>query len=209
MTILARARIVKGAYPDTTEPPATRRVELGRRVPREALEAKEEAAGIVADAHAKAEAIVAEARARAEAVANESAKEAREREIARLAAEHLALRVTEERRAERELERTKAVAVLLAERIVGEALRVEPERIAAIAAEALRETRGARQVRIEASPDDAAALASLLGEGVAEITAAPALARGSLVVHTELGRVDARLEPQLQRLAEALREALT
>jgi flagellar biosynthesis/type III secretory pathway protein FliH len=28
------------------------------------------------------------------------------------------------------------------------------------------------------------------------------------VIHTDLGRVDARLEPQLTRLATALREAL-
>ena len=66
-------------------------------------------------------------------------------------------------------------------------------------------------MRIEACPDDVAALGELLaslGEGVATIEPSAELSRGSLVVHTELGRVDARLTPQLSRLAEALREVL-
>jgi flagellar biosynthesis/type III secretory pathway protein FliH len=121
------------------------------------------------------------------------------------------VRAGAERRAERELDRTIELAVLQAERHVGEAIAVEPARVTAIAAGALRETRGARQLRIEACPGDVAALNDLLaalGEGVASIEENSELSRGSLVVHTELGRVDARLTPQLSRLAEALREVL-
>lgn len=205
---LRRARVIKGALPATGEAapattltsPATRGEELGRRVPRATLDARDDAARILA-----------EARAEATRIGEEAARAAREREIARVAAEVLVLRRTEEERAERELDRTVQLAVLLAERLVGEALRVEPERIAALAAEALRETRGARRVRVEASAEDVATLEGLvaeLGLDVAEVAPSAELGRGSLVVHTELGRVDARLAPQLARLAEALREAL-
>ena len=65
-------------------------------------------------------------------------------------------------------------------------------------------------MRVDASPDDVDALGEALGAigQSADVQADPTLPRGSLVVHTDLGRIDARLEPQLTRLAQALREAL-
>ena len=91
----------------------------------------------------------------------------------------------------------------------GHVERMRP-RIAELAASAIHEARGARRVRIDASPEDVAALAEALGAvgQNADVQPDPTLERGSLVVHTDLGRVDARLRPQLTRLAEALREAL-
>lgn len=186
-------------------------VDVARRVPRVVVDAHEVAARLVADARAKADAIVADATRNANAIAEQVAHETREKEIARIAAEVIAVRAGAERRAERELDRTIELAVLLAERLVGEAIAVEPTRIGTLALHALEETRGARQMRIEASAGDVAALEQVLatlGEGVATIEVSPELARGSLVVHTELGRVDARLAPQLSRLAAALREVL-
>jgi type III secretion protein L len=190
---------------------ASTRTETARRIPRVVVDAHLIAGNLVADAQAKAAAIVAEATANATAIAEQVARETREKEIARVAAEVIAVRAGAERRAEKELDRTIELAVLLAERLVGEAIAVEPARIAALATGALKETRGARQMRIEAAAGDVAALEEVLatlGEGVATIEVSPELARGSLVVHTELGRVDARLAPQLGRLAEALREVL-
>ena len=43
---------------------------------------------------------------------------------------------------------------------------------------------------------------------MARLIAEPSLPRGSLVVHTDLGTIDAQLRPQLDRLAKALREAM-
>jgi flagellar biosynthesis/type III secretory pathway protein FliH len=40
------------------------------------------------------------------------------------------------------------------------------------------------------------------------VNADATLTRGSLVVHTDLGTIDAQLRPQLDRLAKALREAM-
>ena len=66
-------------------------------------------------------------------------------------------------------------------------------------------------MRIEAHVDDVAALETMLaslGDGIFSIEPSSELTRGSLFIHTELGGVDARLAPQLARLAEALRDAL-
>ncbi len=200
-----RARVIKA--PAVVDAPTRASGEarlLARRIPADVMDARAEAARIVAKAREEATALAMRA-------AEDAAREAREREIAKVAAEVLAVRTAEERRAEREIDRTIELAVLLAERLVGEAIRVEPERIAALATDALRETRGARRVRVEASPEDAPALVRVLAEAgvtTADVAANAELARGSLVVHTELGRVDARLQPQLARLAEALREAM-
>lgn len=200
---LERARVIKGAFPDakaseTVAPPAR-----ARRIAGEVIEARAEAARIIAAAQKEAATVVASAAATA-------ANEAREQEIARLAASFLALRDEEARRPERELDRIVELAVVLAERLVGEALRVEPSRIAELAASAIHEARGALRVRIDASPEDVDALVRALGDigQSADIQPDPALQRGSLIVHTNLGRVDARLAPQLARLAAALREAL-
>lgn len=213
---IERARVIKASTPSMPVSAGTgvtvvQHGPLATRLPRVVVDAHEQATRIVAEARAKAEAIVSEATATAGATAQKAASEARETELARLAAEVIVVRAGAERRAERELDRTIELAVLLAERLVGEALAVEPARIAALAEGALRETRGARQMRIEACAADIDALRELLsalGEGVASIEANDELGRGSLVVHTELGRVDARLTPQLSRLAEALREVL-
>lgn len=215
MTI-ERARIIKGAFPADAPPRAddgARPREVGRaavaaadrarRIAREVIDARAEAERIVAEAHARAAAIASEA-------AEKAAAEAREREVARLAAGFLELREAESRRLERDLDRIVELAVVLAERLVGEAIRVEPARVAELAAAAIQEARGARRVRIDACPEDVAALEEVLGSigQSAEIHPDPTLGRGSLVVHTDLGRVDARLKPQLERLAVALREAL-
>jgi flagellar assembly protein FliH/type III secretion protein L len=180
-------------------------------VPAKVVDAHEEAARIVAEARAHAEGMLAEAKGSVAAVVATAARDAREETIASVTAELLAERLREEERIEQRLDRTIDLAVLLAERLVGEALAVDPARITALAQGALVEARGARRVRIEACPDDLPALEAMLaslGAGVATVEASAELARGSLVVHTELGRVDARLAPQLARLAPALREAL-
>jgi flagellar biosynthesis/type III secretory pathway protein FliH len=196
---LARARIIKAAFADTnaTTRPApsggvASSMPMGRRVAREII-----------DAHADAERIREAARA-------DAARDAREEEVARLAAQFLALRHADEQRAERDLDRAVELAKILAERLVGEGLKLEPERIAGLAANALAETRGARNVQIAANPEDVAPLREALaavGHG-ATVNADASLARGSLVVHTDLGTIDAQLRPQLDRLAKALREAM-
>lgn len=194
---LARARVLRGqALPPAPAPGP-------RRIPDVLVEARAEAGRIVADARAEA------ARAVAGAV-EEATRAAREEEVARLAASWLALRQREEASAALQQDRLVALATALAERLLGESLRIDPVRIAELAVTAMQEARGARTVRIDAAPEDVASLRealAALGE-TARVEEDPALGRGSLVVHTDLGKIDARIEPQLARLASALREAL-
>lgn len=198
MSIVGRARIVRGEGA-----PTTRRIAIpqkrGGRVLREELEARERAGELVAQAKREAAGVAAKA-----------AEEARQAEIAKLAAQFLALRKEDESRAERDLDRAVELAVVLAERLVGAAIQRDPALLVPLAKQALAEARGARKRRIEAHPTDAAELAKNLEnlgpDLVIEENAQ--LARGALVVHTDLGTLDARLTPQLQRLATALREVL-
>ncbi len=213
---LAHARIIKAA--ELAEPPSDAPTAIAfdeneappallRRVAAVAREASAQADRILAEANAAAATIIAEARAQATAVAENAAQEAESRAVAQVIAEHVHLRISEERRAERNREHTITLAAILAERIVGEALTLEPARIGRLAESALSEARGARRVRIEACPDDVPELQSILadlGETVPSVEANRDLTRGSLVVHTELGRIDARLGAQLARLVVAL-----
>jgi flagellar biosynthesis/type III secretory pathway protein FliH len=209
MTI-PRARIIKSDDAASarirTAPSPAATLARARRIPAEIVDARAEAARIVADAQAAAAAV-------AQSAALAAAEEARQAETARLAAAFLVLRDESARRAERDTARLVELAAVLAERLIGEALRLDPSRIAQLAAVALEEARGAERVRIDACPEDTEALESALaplgGKHAIEVNADASLARGSLVVHTDVGRLDARLTPQLTRLAAALREALS
>jgi flagellar biosynthesis/type III secretory pathway protein FliH len=210
---LARARVLANALPLTESDEAALRAKargaarpsgnlpIGRRVAKDELAAREEAARIVAAA-----------RAEASRLASAASQEAREAETARLAAAFLSLRRAEEQRAERDLDRVIEIATLLAERLVGESIRLDPTVIAHLAANALTETRGGRRVRIDASPEDVEPLRDALAAAsfaiVTDVRADAGLARGSLVIHTDLGDIDARLRPQLERLVAAVREAM-
>jgi flagellar biosynthesis/type III secretory pathway protein FliH len=208
MTIAARGRIVR-APESGTGVPATPRIDIGhtgRRIAREELDARARAKAIVQDAEARAKEVLVDAVERA-------TMDARAAEQAKVAAQYLVLRAADEQRAERDLDRAVELAALLAERMLGAALEQDPSLVAMLARQALAEARGARRARIEAHPGDAGILASSfaslgLPAGGVEIVPNEALSRGSLVLHTDLGTLDARLTPQLERLASALRDAL-
>jgi flagellar biosynthesis/type III secretory pathway protein FliH len=130
--------------------------------------------------------------------------------MANIAAAYLLLKRREDQMLETSLDRTTELAVALAERLIGGALELTPEIIAAMASRALSDAKGAKKARIEANPIDVDALREhtvSLGESIV-IEPNAGLARGSLVLHTDLGTIDARLTPQLERLARALRDAL-
>lgn len=173
------------------------------RLARELVEAKCEAEQHLAEAIARAEQLAKEASAHASAEARASVE-------AEVAARWLALRHAEAQLVAQSSARIVELAVLLAERLLGEALRLQPERIGELAAVVLEQARGARCVRIDVSPDDVEGLRQALEPVLPSVTlhVEPSLGRGSLVVHTDLGRLDAQLRPQLERLAEALREVL-
>jgi flagellar biosynthesis/type III secretory pathway protein FliH len=187
---VTRGRVIRGedlgaakAVPSASPPTRRRAV-----VPREELEARAAATAIIEAAKAEAAAILDRARAEVADVAAKARREAQSEEHAKLSA-------------------------VLTERLIGHALSTDPTTVVHLARTTLAEARGARRATILAHPGDAEVLGrhiSSVGmpEGTVDIVSDETLPRGSLVVQTELGTVDARLRPQLERLAAALREAL-
>jgi len=174
------------------------------------VEAAARAAAIVAEAEAEAARIREAAVAQAAREAAEAAEAARAVALAELAGRQLALRLREERQDEAALERTVAVARALAERLLGEALTLEPARVCALAREALREASGARRAVVVACPADAAVLAGALeridGSGRAvQVAEDPTLTPGSLRIRTDLGELDASIGAELDGLVRHLR----
>jgi flagellar biosynthesis/type III secretory pathway protein FliH len=181
-------------------------------VPRSVVVAHDEARAILEAANAEAARILAGAQAERDRDREIERTALRAESDARLAAGLLALREEDERRAERDLERLASTAVVLAERLLGQALAADPDKIVPMARAALREARGARRLVFEANPLDASALQTelhALGLQADAVSVEPhdELARGDLVLRTDLGTLDARLKPQLQRLADALSRA--
>jgi flagellar biosynthesis/type III secretory pathway protein FliH len=185
----------------------------GRTVPRDVVAAAEEGAAIIARARAealrivqRAEQGVAELRLRAEA-------EGRADGVARLAAHTIALKSREAASLDGELDRIVELAKILAERLLGASLGLDPERVVGLARQAIAEATGARRITVVAHPEDAAHLEAALGSLAAgaeavRVVADPKRPRHGLRLETDIGVLDAELAPQLERLALKLRETL-
>ncbi|CAN5378755.1 hypothetical protein BH09MYX1_BH09MYX1_18810 [soil metagenome] len=204
---LTKGRVIRGEGTVSPKPMlgAARRTKIAR----EELEGRATGEALVARAREAAQAIESEARARSADAVERAKAAARESEAARFAAMHLALRAREERSDAAAVERSIAMARILAERLLGEALRLDPGLVTSLAACALAEARGARSARIDAHPEDAALLRREMlrfAPLVVTVSEDASLARGSLRLHTDLGTLDAQLPVQLERLAAALRE---
>lgn len=217
---LGFGRVVPASEADerTTEPrvPAARpiatRLPRGRIAPAEVVNAAETARRLVERAERSAAEIVRSAEREAADLRLRALAEARAEAAARVAAHAVALSSREGQALERDLDRVVEVARVLAERLLGEALALDPSRVVALARRAVEEARGARRITIIAHPEDAAliekTLHSLNAGGAANVLADPARPRGSLRLDTDLGVLDADLAPQLDRLLPKLRESL-
>ena len=210
-----RARIIPASAIGRAEPLLAARSggRSARRVARQEVEAQLAAERVLIDAQEAAAAILASARADAARAVEGATREAREEASATLAARWLALRQKEEATRGRDGERVIALAVVLAERLLGASLALDPSCIADVARAVFDETRGARRARVEAHPLDAAELERQLASGAldlgsVEVRTDEALARGELRLHTDVGTIDARLAARFDRLAAALRDAL-
>jgi flagellar biosynthesis/type III secretory pathway protein FliH len=178
------------------------------------MEARERADIVVQAATRRAAAILEDAERRAEDTRKAAIERGRAEAIAETAALSLSLRRIEAEQDERARDRLIALSSLLAERLLGHTLKTRPEEVLGLAAQALAEAGGARRVVLHAHPDDAALLrnatAAFDPQGrVHTVVSDESLARGDLRLNTELGMIDARLGPELSRLAERLRETLS
>ncbi len=184
-----------------------------RRIAREEIEARLAAERIVGEARSQAEALIAETRTEAASTLAAASREARQEAHAELAARWLALRQAEQGALACAGERIVPVAVVLAERLLGASLALEPSRIVDLARTVIDEARGARRAVIDAHPLDADELKQRLTTNGLEVQSIEirrdeALARGEVRLHTDVGTIDARLAPRFERLAAALRDAL-
>jgi type III secretion protein L len=198
------ARILKGAAPV-----AARRVDAAvfdadRRVRQMVAAAEEEARRIVAEAES--------ARARALAEAADAGRAEGRADAAAILARAAMERDRLLREAEHDVVR---LALAVARKILGRDLAATPGAVVDLAAAALAEARGRREVVLRVSPADGAAilgaeerLAAVLARAPLEIREDASLAPGAAVVDTEGGRIDARVETQLAAVARAIDEAL-
>jgi flagellar biosynthesis/type III secretory pathway protein FliH len=160
-----------------------------------------------------ARAILEDAERTAGSMRDQARAEGRQEGAAELAAAWIQLRAEESARDERDLDRTVELARAMAERLIGESIVLDPAKIVSMARQTLASARQARQVVVRAHPADAetlrAHLSSLgLEQAAIEIHADETRTRGSLLLETDLGILDADLTIQLDRLARSLRDGL-
>jgi flagellar biosynthesis/type III secretory pathway protein FliH len=184
-----------------------------RRITREEIEGRHEAERLIQQARAEAGGITARALDQATDAVRVAVRDAETDARARVAVECLAMRQGEQKRLERDRDRIIAVAVVLAERLLGASLELDPSRIASLARGVLAEAGGARRAVIDAHPLDAQALREHLTISGLEVQSVEVrgdltLARGELRLHTDVGTIDAKLALRFDRLATALHDVL-
>lgn len=185
----------------------------GGILPRAVADAHTRAKELIRKAHEDARQILAHAQAEADDLTLQQQARARADALCLVVGETLELRKRQAELSKSVLDRSIGFATLLAERLLGEELALSPERIRALARQALKEAAGARQAVIVAHPRDAAELkAGLIGLGSMldsiGIEEDGRLSRGQLRVETELGVIEADLKGQLERLAVQLKKLL-
>ena len=179
---------------------------------REVYEASRDARDVVALAQDKAKQIIEEAEQGRDAIR----ERARQEGIAQGLAEWNRIVARASQKADelsKSWEETMLrLSIRVAEKIVGEQLRLHPESIVEIVREVLKSIRPGKHLTIQVNPADAQyararidRLKEALGtSGEIEIVAAANVAPGGCVIESELGIIDARLETQLKCLEDAL-----
>ncbi len=196
------SRVVKGA------PTA------GRRVAGPLFDAAAEARALRAAAEDEAERIRGAALAERDRIRAEAAEAGRQEGLGREAAVLAGVAAERERRLAGLAGEVAALALEVAGKVLGRALALEPGLVVDLAAAALAQARERREVALRVSPADAPAVRAAEGRLAALISRAPglalredpSLAAGQVVVETEAGSLDARVEAQLAELARALED---
>lgn len=192
---------------------AARAVERARIVRRERVEIAREAARLLEDAKRQAAHALRQAEQEAAAIREKAEAEGLQQGAARLAARWLDLQRREADADREALERSVTIGRLLAERLIGESLRLDPDVVAGIAREAMHHLWRSRRVSIYAHPDDVEALErhiATFGMPPERVLVVPdeSRERGSLRFTSDFGELDGAVGPQLDRLADAVRQEL-
>jgi type III secretion protein L len=181
-------------------------------VKRETYEATREAQDIVAQAQAKAVGIIEDAERKRELIFQRAEEEGRTRGLAAWN-EKLAKASQRTDQITKSWEQNMVrISVKVAEKIIGDELKLRPEAVADIVQEALRGARPGKLLTIHVNAADVQQVRAHLGRireqaGVRsemDIAISTEVAAGGCIVESELGVIDARLETQLQCLEEIL-----
>jgi flagellar assembly protein FliH len=210
---IIRGRVIKATSQQThivqsSELLAEPSKEVTRIVPAFRVRALEEGNAILAKAKSEAAALMKQAERDVQGLRERLAGESIEQARASLSAEILAFAERQAGQEEASVDRVVELSLLVAERVLGEAIKVDKSHIRALAQQALAAAQGAEEVRIEAHPDDVPELEQMVRELShlrANVVLTQELSRGSIVLRTNLGTVDARLVTQLSLLRAALR----
>jgi type III secretion protein L len=172
-----------------------------RVIPGEIVEASLDAAALRARAAEESAALLEAARLEAESLVRARAREAE--------AEALALVVRATREADAMLHVAEAdlvqLALAITARVVAARSAEDETLVRAEARRAVAELSRARTLTLFCHPEDRGSLASLAAEDARIVVDVdPALARGDVVLQSDIGRVDARLSARLENVARAL-----
>jgi len=179
---------------------------------REAFEAVRDARDVVTSAQERARQIIGDAERERDAIREQARQEGNDKSLAEWNAVLAQARHRADELAKGWEETMLRLSVRLAEKIIGEELKLHPETIVAIVREVLNGTRVGKHLTIQVNEGDAQQVRSRIDRlreslGAAtdvDIVASPSIRSGGCVVESELGIVDARLETQLKCLEEVL-----
>lgn len=188
------------------------------------MEAESRAELMIDDAVQRAERMIAAARAEAEQQGREQGRlaglAAAQAEAEQLRQEAQALLQQAQREARGIVEQSRLqladLAVAIARRIVRRQVELDPAALADMVSAALAQVRGAVQVTLQLSPEDAAHVEQQqlrwplaeFGIGSLQVQPDATLQRGDVVLHSELGQVDGRIASRLEQMQAELQEVL-
>jgi flagellar biosynthesis/type III secretory pathway protein FliH len=199
----ARADVVAAREPDVSR--------RARTMHREVAEACLQAERMIEAARLEARAILDRAEAQALQQQEQAKQRGHEEARVELAASWIALRTREARADSNALDRTLSIARLLAERLIGEQIRMSPEVLVTMAREAIAQFWQAESITVRACASDLETLRRHISDlGVPEaalrLEHEAHCSPGSIRVETEQGELDASIGVQLDRLVAALRK---
>jgi type III secretion protein L len=212
------AKIIKGESGSAAESPSRERAPGGtsrKLIDAEVYDATRQARQIVSEAEEEAVQILAKAQAERGQIQEEAVEAGRQEGLAKVS-ELLAKAGAIRDRKMAELEsQVVHLAIKVAEKILGREILLNDEAVVDIAAQALQMARQQKEISLRVHPEDAESirqnqrrLIDLLSRAKhIEIREDETVSRGSVLLETEVGIIDARIETQLEMLERVLSEA--
>lgn len=199
----ATGRVIKAAQVTGLTPitlPHSATPARARVLPRPLVEAKVEAAAVLADAERAANELRLQAAAAGRAAA-----------VAELAAQYVVLRERQARISESQLQPSIELAKLLAERLIAEAIELDATLVGRLARQSLQQLRERNALIVRAHPEDhdqiKQQIADLQLQSVS-LLADTTLKRGELCIDSDLGQLELCIGAGLERLVDRVRSLL-